>query len=202
MGTRHLIAVQLDGQYMIAQYGQWDGYPSGQGATVLDFLGRWDRPTFEAKLRAASFLTEEESAELSARIEMEGLMERDDDFREKWIKVYPELCRDTGASILELVQNRESGIKLRDTIGFAACSLMCEWVYVLDLDADTLEVFKGFNKEPLADGERFAGWREKYPKEACENYYPVRRVASYTLDDLPTQEMLEGDCDLPDEDDE
>ena len=30
MGTRHLIAVQLDGEYKIAQYGQWDGYPEGK----------------------------------------------------------------------------------------------------------------------------------------------------------------------------
>ena len=38
MGTRHLIAVQLDGEYKIAQYGQWDGYPDGKGIDVLHFL--------------------------------------------------------------------------------------------------------------------------------------------------------------------
>lgn len=31
MGTRNLTAVYLDGQYKVAQYGQWDGYPEGQG---------------------------------------------------------------------------------------------------------------------------------------------------------------------------
>jgi hypothetical protein len=38
MGTRNLVAVYLDGIHRIAQYGQWDGYPSGQGKTVLSFL--------------------------------------------------------------------------------------------------------------------------------------------------------------------
>lgn len=38
MGTRNLTAVYLDGQYKVAQYGQWDGYPEGQGITVLTFL--------------------------------------------------------------------------------------------------------------------------------------------------------------------
>lgn len=38
MGTRHLIAAVIDGEYKIAQYGQWDGDPEGQGLTVLDFL--------------------------------------------------------------------------------------------------------------------------------------------------------------------
>ena len=38
MGTRNLTAVYLDGQYKVAQYGQWDGYPEGQGITALTFL--------------------------------------------------------------------------------------------------------------------------------------------------------------------
>jgi hypothetical protein len=38
MGTRHLIAAKIDGVYKLAQYGQWDGYPDGQGVAVLDFL--------------------------------------------------------------------------------------------------------------------------------------------------------------------
>lgn len=38
MGTRHLICAVSDNKYRIAQYGQWDGYPSGQGLAVLAFL--------------------------------------------------------------------------------------------------------------------------------------------------------------------
>lgn len=38
MGTRHLILVFYKGAYRIAQYGQWDGYPSSErlnGTTAL-----------------------------------------------------------------------------------------------------------------------------------------------------------------------
>lgn len=38
MGTRHLICVQHNNEYKVAKYGQWDGYPSGQGAGILEFL--------------------------------------------------------------------------------------------------------------------------------------------------------------------
>jgi hypothetical protein len=34
MGTRNLIAVFFDGEYRVAQYSQWDGYPEGQGGNV------------------------------------------------------------------------------------------------------------------------------------------------------------------------
>ena len=38
MGTRNLTVVKYKDEYKIAQYGQWDGYPNGQGVTILSFL--------------------------------------------------------------------------------------------------------------------------------------------------------------------
>lgn len=38
MGTRSLTCVVLDDQFKIAQYGQFDGYPSGQGKTALEIM--------------------------------------------------------------------------------------------------------------------------------------------------------------------
>jgi hypothetical protein len=186
MGTSHLIAVQLDGQYRIAQYGQWDGYPSGQGETVLDFLGNtFHRPTFEAKLRAASWITAEESEAIN-------------ELGEDWKLIWPQLSRDLGAEILQMVQDHDPGIKLKNSISFAADSLFCEWGYVIDLDKNVLEVYKGFNQEPLDPSERFYGATTEDPFTNTEKYYPIRRVASYSLHSLPTQQQLEEDCD-PDE---
>ena len=41
MGTRNLTCVIKDGKYRVAQYGQWDGYPEGQGMNILNFLKKW-----------------------------------------------------------------------------------------------------------------------------------------------------------------
>jgi hypothetical protein len=39
MGTRNLTKViDKNGELVVAQYGQWDGYPSGQGVNMLSFI--------------------------------------------------------------------------------------------------------------------------------------------------------------------
>ena len=38
MGTRSLTVVVHNNEVKVAQYGQWDGYPKGQGKTLLSFL--------------------------------------------------------------------------------------------------------------------------------------------------------------------
>ena len=42
MGTRNMTFVVESGEYRVAQYGQWDGYPSGQGLNIVDFMREQD----------------------------------------------------------------------------------------------------------------------------------------------------------------
>jgi hypothetical protein len=176
MGTRNLTAVYLDGEPRIAQYGQWDGYPSGQGATVLAFLSKMDRPKFEAALRASHWLTDEEIAAINAG---------------DWHKTHGYLSRDTGAKILGVV-HESGGLGLVNRLDFAADSLFCEWAYVIDLDSNVLEVYKGFNTAPVPAGERFAN----LPKEKPDaEYFPIRLAKAYPLDALPTTEVMQAECD-------
>jgi len=53
---------------------------------------------------------------------------------------------------------------------------------VLDFDKNQLEVYEGFNKEPVPEGERFA----HLPKD--KEYYPVKLAKVYDLDSLPSNE--------------
>ena len=64
------------------------------------------------------------------------------------------------------------------------------YAYVIDLDENILETFKGFNKSPLTKGERF------YKADSDWNnhkYHPVRSVAKYNLSKLPTVKEMEKD---------
>lgn len=211
MGTRHLIAVQIDGEYKIAQYGQWDGYPSGQGATVLAFISKVMADTvtlehFKSNLRQTRWATEEEieAAWVDAGAE-QGAEFVSMDVGERLRQKYPQLSRDTGAEVLGLVLALPAPLALKNSIDFAMDSLYCEWAYVIDFDSNTFEVFKGFNKAPASG--RFAGpvqggGPDIYRLAAAaifgnegpgtEGYGPVQHAMTYPLDQLPSEEEFLG----------
>lgn len=195
MGTRHLIAVQIDGEYKVAQYGQWDGYIEGQGVDILEFLLGigGDYEPFKQKIRECSFLTQEEIDTINDSIDSDdGTING-----VPWTKVYPHLSRDMGAKVLPYIL-KNGGLKLNDRIGFAGDSLFCEWAYVIDFDKNTFEVYKGFNKTPLSEDERFY---DIAIDSDANGYFQVRFVKSYDLCELPTVQQLIEDFTKKDEGD-
>ena len=182
MGTRHLTIAAIDDEYKLAQYGQWDGYPDGQGVIVLNFLWHMDRERFEAALRKCWFISSEEKMESLRRfgLEEDGSIRMDDYHR--FSQAHPEWSRDTGAEILGMIECSD-GLGLENEIEFAGDSLFCEYAYVIDLDANTFEVYEGFNHDPLPDGARFAFLQGKEYSGA--KYYPIKLLKSWPLDELP-----------------
>ena len=174
MGTRSLIAVQLDGEYKIAQYSQWDGYPEGQGMKCLNFLREeMVEQKFRDRLRKLRMVHTKE--------ELNALQSIYSD-----VKVIPEFDRDTGADILKIVQDGKTVTGcVVNNIGFAADTVGCEYVWVIDLDQRMFEVDFGFNRIPLNGGDRFYFLRDKVDREGC---FPARIFAAWSLNDLPTKE--------------
>lgn len=188
MGTRHLICVMSDGEYKVAQYGQWDGYPEGQGLSILKFLTGNYLAAFKKNLQKCSWVSEKDIVkyweEFSVDIHDVDLVSYEiyDSFYAK----YPQLSRDAGADVLKLVALSPNGIKLRNEYNFSRDSLMCEWAYVIDFDKNVFEVYKGFNKTPLDKSERF--YSEDLAEYYCnEIYYPVKLLVSFDLSSLPSE---------------
>lgn len=181
MGTRHLIAVYQGGTHKIAQYGQWDGYPSDQGKNILAFLQDASKVHMlrDYRLKNCRFLTQAEIDKIN--------------LEKNPIESRPQLSRNLGSDILTLAASVDS-LSLVDNIEFAADSLFCEWAYVIDFDQNVFEVYKGFNTKPATG--RFAD----LPTEDGSEYQPVTLIKSYPLDDLPSYEQFIADCDPEDED--
>jgi hypothetical protein len=181
-----------DGKYKIAQYGQWDGYPSGQGVIALRFLRKMDRTKFVEALGRCRFITEEENKALwnecgaNPNSDMVSM-----DVSNKFKARYPELHRDCGADVLGIVYGSQGEVLLQDIIGFAGDSLFCEWCYVVDLDKNTFEVFKGFNKRKPGKNARFNDLATMVLKNG---YYAVKLMKTYPLDALPTEEEFLKQC--------
>ena len=57
MGTRNYTSVILGGKQVVCQYCQWDGYPSGAGAAILNFLKGCDLEKLKAALGNTKLIT-------------------------------------------------------------------------------------------------------------------------------------------------
>ena len=187
MGTRSLICVVKGGEYRVAQYSQWDGYPTGQGADVVKFL------LADGAVRQLK--------EAVARVKVLSLEDVEKLWKER------SLSKEGRSSVMHL--DRDCGAKILDylisaptpeaylSLEFAGDSLFCEYAYVVDLDRDRLEVYRGFNKEPLAKDERFFGFERFQDAGTREaGYFPVKSWKSFDFSDLDelTMERLEEEA--------
>lgn len=163
MGTRNLIVIKHENEYKVVKYCQWDGYPEGQGAIALGFIRKMDKNLFVQSLKNIKYISSDESHNYSKH-------------------TYPQLYRDDGADILSRIYNAQSEFIFNNSdLKFAADSLFCEWLYLLDLDKDTFNVFKGFQKSPLLPTEEFYWLSISKPED--DEYFPVKLLKSFSLDE-------------------
>lgn len=163
MGTRNLTLIKKDGEYRLAKYCQWDGYYEGQGKTISEFLRK--EGNIEKLRKRADDLTFISEDELRSRWASVGAnpdsntvsFEVAERFDEQW----PELSRDTGGDILEMIVESEGEFATKNDLNFAADSLFCEYAYCIDFDDNTFSWYHGFNQTPLAENERFYFLNEK-----------------------------------------
>jgi len=200
MGTRHSILVQVNDDYKVANYGQWDGYPSGQGTGILHFLAEeMDLEKFTEAVRHCTEITHERLEEIwlsmGARKDGDSYM-MGSNASDKFQLEYPHLHRDCGSDILKMIQDA-GGLELKIDKTFPADSLFCEWAYVIDLDKGTFEVYEGFNETPLDPQERFATLVG--PQDRRSEYHPCRFKYAWPLSALPTQEEFLAILEPPEE---
>jgi hypothetical protein len=160
MGTRNLTIVKNNlGETKIAQYGQWDGYPSYSGIQALNFLrDEYNQQLLNVKLDLVQFVGDEEVDTLYKQYESTDWENKD------FLNAYPGLHRDTGVGILEVVANATAPIKSVDNTEFAKDDLFCEGIYEVDFSTNKFITIYADNKVEFGlatlptDEEYLAQW--------------------------------------------
>lgn len=221
MGTKHLIAViDKKGTLKVAQYGQWDGYPSGQGVDVLKFAkDKASLKELEQRFDIIKFYNDTHEIDrwihqYNSRAEIESNTHLSDQARALggrtdsdvyWWKTTR--TRDLGADILtalinidtkRLPQEHNGYIYLFNDIEFLKNSLFCEWAYIIDLNQNKLIILSGFNKDKSKEYKLCITKQEDIDKEFCK-YYGCTLLKEYDLDDLPSEDEFLSDLEGDDE---
>jgi len=185
MGTRGFVGFVIDNtEKIFISHG--DSYPSEVGSAVLSWLtGSRNALLNRApggvpdKVRALRLLDDEAERDPADIEWIRGLLRESPE----WADSAGFIDDVSEEELLEFVTYDldtllEAGIT-GDGSEFPTDSLFCEWGYLIDLDAATFEVYRGFQRAPH-DAGRFA-----HRPPAREHYYPVALVASWPLANLP-----------------
>jgi len=141
MGTRNMTIVTSEKKTKVAQYGQWDGYPTGQGQTIADFLKTVDLAKFKKQINALKLVDQKKVDKFVESIGCKnGFM--DNKQAEQYHREFPGLSRDHCAGILQLIHDGEvTEIQLNED--FKNDDVFCEFCYIVDLDKETVSVNDG-----------------------------------------------------------
>lgn len=185
MGTRGAVGF-VHNDIIKSFYSHFDSYPSYLGDRVL----RWVHSAIlDNKLDLAAELVDglravdggaqptiDQIAELDTNLSRVGMA-----LSESWDKGVS-----TGNDWYSMLRGTQGNLDQMLAAGFHSDatrffkdSLFCEWGYVVDLDEQVLEVYRGFQEEPHNLG-RFAS------PERSGGYYPVALVRSFPFNKLPT----------------
>lgn len=195
MGTRGFITFVAGGTEKTT-YNHFDSYPDGLGLKVLEWAqGVTDWDAVKAQAEALRLVTDASApptpgdiarfSQYSWNREQHG---GPDDLRpgQQWYDLLHETQGDP-AKILE------AGV-MEDNHDFPADSLFAEWGYVIDLDEQAFEVYRGFQIAPHTSG-RFAGQADeaaiaKQSENLGHGYYPVALRAEWPLSALPDKDAF------------
>jgi hypothetical protein len=150
MGTRGLTKViDRNGVTKVAQYGQWDHYPAGQGTKILDILtSRYNSvKMLELALDKCEFVSDAKREVIYAGYNAK-YADVVDYSHDVFSAILPSLSRDTCGDILNVVIWSAGTVPLIDESEFEKDDLFCEGVYEINYQTNKfVSTFAGVKVE-------------------------------------------------------
>jgi hypothetical protein len=187
MSTRGTFGVRIDGNDKL-MYNHSDSYPEGLGVEMLEttrqLLKENGKDWLKEKAKALRMVNT--NTEVPTEEDIERLKPYTDlHVSERSTKDWYCLMRNMQGDLKTLL---EVGIG-SDGAGFIRNSLFCEWGYIVNLDDNKLEVYKGFQRKPHDKGRygRIEPTND-YRTSSGNVYCPCALYAEFDLDNLPTRQ--------------
>lgn len=182
MSTRGAVGFKVNGKYKAA-YNHFDSYPYGLGEDVVEFARYLSKNNLVEQCRrnAANMSMVDENA-TPTQVQKEKLLpfadlqvgrRSEDDF-------YCLFRNLQGSKILYEIAKGTIDCML-DGTNFLKDSLFCEYAYIINLDDETIQFFKGFQKS-LDPNTPFS---DEFVNVGNSEYKPVALVGECSLHDIP-----------------
>lgn len=173
MGTRGLVGFTVDGQVKMT-YNHFDSYPTGLGVDVVTFTRNAldGRDALANRVRSLRCIdgktppTDVDKANLRRFTDLNVATQSLDDWYCLLRGTQGDLAGILDAGYMLVDNDPVTGLP-----AFGFDSLFCEWAYNIDLDANAVEVYRGFRKEPPV-----AGLWASYPDRIWDGYNAINRV--------------------------
>lgn len=189
MGTRGLVGFVIDGEVK-ASYNHFDSYPTGLGCDVVKAV---NAGIDADKVRALRMVKEDQkpTVDEQANLLKHANLGVSTGNPAEWYVLLRDLQGD-------LLGTLDAGYMI-DSLNFAADSLFCEWGYLVNLDTETVEVYRGFVKDQSRG--RFATM-DFHKDHRVEQYLPITLLREVPFTQLTDAVMQELENEVYDSDEE
>lgn len=192
MGTRGVIGFRIDDKDKV-MYNHMDSYPGYLGVKILEDIDEI------ISLDVSKTVKETRINKLKENVRNIRLIEEEEENLSpvdiEWAKQHGFANFNVGGkeiSWYQLLRGLQGNLidclkhsVMLDAKDFIKDSLFCEWGYIINLDSLELEVWEGFQTEPT-EGNRY-GEGVSHTSHRGDHYYPCKKVASWPLDELPSE---------------
>jgi len=192
MGTRGLFGFVKNGKPKL-MYNHFDSYPEGLGKCMCEFISTSNKFELNDMYKAITLVAEHKpaTAEEADFCITAGLYDNTVSSGEPtdW---YCLLRREQGdLNLIRDVINRYGKAYMIDSHTFIEDSLFCEFAYIINLDTDTLDIYRGYvkNAYPI-ERDPETGRRHNRMYLPCQMYMSVPLEDLYGANDIEIDETI------------
>lgn len=175
MSTRGLVGFVIDGSVK-ATYNHFDSYPGGLGSDVVKVIQSGELDVERVRSLVMVSGDERPTAEQQVELMQFANVNVSSGDLSEWYVLLRELQGD-------LLGSLAAGVMI-DKKDFAGDSLFCEWGYLVNMDEEVLEVYRGFVTEKSESVGRFAGMEPYRPEYTDTVYYPITLIRTIPFAEL------------------